>query len=104
MLLNDCCSDLLDCLILPMQLAGQTRFVDAYVTARGVQVSETVEQAAMARPLAIAITRLLSQNVWNFFGGGISFADIRDLELSRIQRPRKRPGIFDSLEVDGHLI
>ena len=58
----------------------------------------------MPLALAIAITRLLSQNVRNLFGDGIGFADIRDLELSRIQRLRKRHGVFCLLEVDGDLV
>jgi hypothetical protein len=58
----------------------------------------------MPLALAIAITRLLSQNVRNLFGDGISLADIRDLELSRIQRVRKRHGVFCLLEIDGDLV
>jgi hypothetical protein len=58
----------------------------------------------MPLALAIAITRLLSQNVRNLFGDGISFADIRDLELSRIQRLRKGHGVFCLREVDGDLV
>ncbi len=39
-----------------------------------------------------------------FLRDGISFADIRDLELSRIQRRRKGRGVFCLLEVDGDLV
>lgn len=58
----------------------------------------------MPLALAIAITRLLSQNVRNVFGDGISFADTGELELSRIRRLRKRHGVFCLLEVDRDLV
>ncbi len=64
------------------------------------KLAKTIEQTAMPLALAIAITRLLSQNVRNLLGDGINFADIRDLELSRIQRLRKRHGLFCLLKVD----
>lgn len=58
----------------------------------------------MAHALAIAIARLLRENVRDFLRDGISFADIRDLELSRIQSLRKRHGVFCLLEVNGDLV
>jgi hypothetical protein len=54
----------------------------------------------MAHSLAIAITRLLSENVRNLFRDGIRFADIGNLELRGIQCLRERHGVFSLLEVN----
>ena len=69
-----------------------------------MQAPETIEQTAMALPLAIAVTGLLGKNVRGFLRDGIRFSDIGNSELSRIERVRKRHGIFGSLEVDGDLV
>jgi len=102
--LTDRRPDLPRCLPLQVQLARQPRFVYAYAAARGVQAPETIEQTAMALPLAIAVTGLLGKNVRGFLRDGIRFSDIGNSELSRIERVRKRHGIFGSLEVDGDLV
>jgi len=101
---NDGSSDFLVGFTLSVKSAGQPRFINANVAARRMQVSETIEKAAMSLSLAIAIARLLDQYLWDFSGNGVSFMDIADLELNRIERRRKRQGIRHSPEIDRHWI
>ena len=66
-------------------LLGKEDLLETHRSPGAVVGRVTVEEAPMAEPLAVAVTGLLSEHVWNFLGDRVRPGDKRDVKSRRIQ-------------------